>query len=190
MRDTDMADYSGLGLLVVDMQPAFLAACTSPSRVLSRVRFAIRAAELLGIQVFFSEQVPEKLGKTVEELLEFSDGPVFPKSAFSALRAPEIDSYLDEESFSHLLLTGIETPICIYQTALDALARDLQVTLLSDAIGQRRDQDVPQVLQTLREAGCNILPSETVFYSIIASSFHADFREFSDLVKEAQLTSA
>ncbi len=185
MQDPDLADYSGVGLLVVDMQPGFLDACDDPQRIIDRVRFAIRAAELLGIQVFFSEQAPEKLGNTIGELLEFSDGPVFPKTAFSALRATEMDAYLDEEAFSHLLICGIETPICIYQTALDALSRDIQVTLLSDAIGQRRPEDAPPIFTTLREAGCTILPSETVFYSILGDALHADFRPFTALVKEA-----
>lgn len=187
MQDPDLADYSGLGLLVVDMQPGFLDACQNPRAIINRVRFAVRAAELLGIQVFFTEQAPEKLGNTIGEILEFSDGPVFPKTAFSALRADEMDAYLDEEQFSHLLICGIETPICIYQTALDTLARDIQVTLLSDAIGQRRPEDVTPVLVTLREAGCTILPSESVFYSILGDALHADFRPFTALVKEAAM---
>ena len=59
---------------------------------------------------------------------------------------------LDQRQISHLLLCGIETPVCIYQTALDALRAGVQVTLLADAIGARRADDAAACLEALAAA--------------------------------------
>ena len=189
MENEELVDYSGIALLVLDMQPAFLDACSHPALLRNRVRFAVRAADLLGLEVIFTEQAPERIGRTIPELREFSDGPVFGKRSFSALRCPELNAFRESEGIHHLLITGIETPICVYQTAIDAIGMDIEVTVLSDAIGQRRDADRDPTLTVLREAGCHILPSEAVFYSILGSADHPDFRAFTDLVKEASALS-
>jgi nicotinamidase-related amidase len=84
-----------------------------------------------------------------------------------------------------LLLAGIETSICIYQTALHALGADIGVTLLSDCISERRLEDRTPVLEQLLSMDAHILPSETIFYSLLGSAEHPKFRELNDLVKEA-----
>lgn len=186
MEVDDLAD--GLVLLVIDMQASLLKSVDPDGILLKRVEFAVSVAKLLGIRVIFTEQVPEKLGPTVPALIEAAGGSdkalVFPKTAFNALGAPGIDRVFADLSDSHLLLAGIETPICIYQTALDGLARDFQITLLSDCLGARREDDVAPVMRVFAGAGGTILPSETVFYSILNDAGHPQFRALNELVKQ------
>ena len=172
-------------LLAVDLQPAFLAAIPGGERTLRRAAFAVSAAQGLGLPVAFTEQVPAKLGPTAPSLLALAPGaPVFAKETFSAL-ADEIirGALLEERRIGHLLLCGIETPICIHQTALDARRAGIEVTLLSDAIGARRTEDAEACLEALRSAGVHVIPSETVFYSLLGSARHPFFRDFTKLVK-------
>ena len=84
-----------------------------------------------------------------------------------------------------MLLAGIETSICIYQTALQALSANIGVTLLSDCISERRIEDRAPVLEQLLSMDAHVLPSETIFYSLLGSAEHPQFREFNKLVKEA-----
>lgn len=176
-----------LGLLLIDFQDVFLKEIPDRERLLKRSTFALKAAELLGVSVAVTEQIPEKLGATTEVLRSYWDvnTPVFDKSAFSAFDAEGLHRWIESNLIDHLLLAGIETSICIYQTALQALGADIGVTLLSDCISERRLEDRAPVLEQLLSMDAHILPSETIFYSLLGSAEHPHFREFNELVKEA-----
>ncbi|MGE9295414.1 MAG: isochorismatase family protein [Puniceicoccales bacterium] len=173
-----------VALLLVDLQPAFLDAIPGGVDALRRAEFAARVAPLLGISVAITEQVPEKLGTTAPSLLEAAPGaPVFAKTAFSALGAEGILDWLRERNVQHILIAGVESTICVYQTAVQAMAESLDVTILTDAVAERRNGDREPALATLRNAGAHILPSETIFYSLLGDATHPQFREFTKLVK-------
>lgn len=175
-----------VALLVLDMQAGFLKAVANGDLLLRRTAFAVEAAHLLGISVVFTEQVPEKLGATEESLLALCpQAKVFAKTAFSAFGAQGLKAHLREVGAEHLLIAGIETPICVYQSATEALREDFDVTLLSDVIGCRRPEDGAVALEALRQSGAHVLPAETVFYSILADAADPRFREFTKLVKSA-----
>lgn len=155
------------------------------SEAARRAQLAARAAQLLGIPVAITEHVPSKLGDTLPTVREAApEAQIFTKTAFSALAADGILDWLRERNVQHLLLTGLESSICIYQSAVQAMAEQFDVTLLSDAVTQRRDADRLDAFATLRNAGAHILPVETVFYSLFGDSAHPRFREFTQLVKE------
>lgn len=177
-------------LIVVDMQPGFLQAIPEHEALVRRTAFSIEGASLFGLRVLFTEQNPDKLGPTHPDLLracgaaEGEPGVVFPKMAFSALALEPLMDELHQHEVNHILLAGIEVPICIYQTALSAVDVDIQVTLLSDCIGGRRHRDFPSVLSTLESCGCYHLPSETVFYSLLKTAAHPAFKQMTRLVKK------
>jgi len=173
-------------LLVIDAQPPFLAAVAEGEAVRRRCRLAVASARLLGLPILFTEQVPAKLGGTDPELLAAAGEPAtFPKSAFSALAAEGLRERLAELGVDHLLLAGVEGPICVHQTAAAALGEGLGVTLLADAIGARRPGDQSVVLSALRHAGAHVLPVETVFYAMVGGADHPQFKAFTALVKSA-----
>lgn len=174
-----------LGLLVLDVQAAFLKAFQNPDLFLGRVKFCVETCNLFNLPAVFTEQRPEILGHTLEDLLTLSPGsPCISKTGFSAFAERALTEWLESHSIHHLLVIGLETPICVYQSALDALNQDLEITLLSDAVGGRRKDDAPPVFASLRIHGAHILPSETVFYSILKNSKHPLFREYTQLVKK------
>jgi nicotinamidase-related amidase len=174
-------------LLCLDLQPVFLRAVADGGQVLGRCRFAVAAARGLGIAVAFTEQAPAKLGATEPTLLALVEDPVVhEKESFSALAqgSPVRGRLLGGGSPGHLLLCGVETPICVYQTALDALHAGLAVTVLADCVGARREADARLCLEALARAGALVLPAETVFYSIIGGASHPFFRAYTELVKK------
>lgn len=177
-----------LGLLCIDLQEGFLKAIPDQELLIRRCRFALEAAALLGVRVAATEQLPEKLGPTATKLSDVwpQNTPVFPKSSFSALEAEGLHRWIEASQIEHLLLLGLEVPVCIYQTAVQALGDDLGVTLLSDCVGQRRPGDREAVFQQLLAMEAHILPAETIFYSLLGSAEHPHFRDFTKLVKAAQ----
>lgn len=174
-------------LLCVDMQPVFLKAIAEGERVHRRCEFALAAAAGIGVPVAFTEQVPQKLGPTSPALIaQALRAPVWGKNTFSALADEAIrDEIVRQRDVQHLLLCGIETPVCVYQTAIAALADGMQVTILSDAVGCRRPDDGETCLRALRHQGVNVLPSESVFYALLREVGHPFFRAYTQLVKAA-----
>lgn len=181
-----MSDSASLGaaLLCLDVQAPFLAALADGDALRRRCAFALAAARGLGLPVVFTEQVPDKLGPTVPELLELVPEPMrLPKTTFSALADEPIHDLVRQLDAEHLILCGLETPICVYQTAIDALNANLQVTVLSDAVGARRPADADVTLAALARAGVHVLPAETVFYALLHDATHPFFKTYTQLVK-------
>jgi nicotinamidase-related amidase len=176
---------SDLLLLCIDLQPVFLDAVPAGAATLRRCQLATAAAVGLGLPVAFTEQVPEKLGTTDVSLRALApSAPVWSKTSFSALADSAIrDALRTERPVDHLLICGLETAICVYQTAADALAENIQVTLLSDAVCGRRSDDSLAALTALTRLGAHVLPVETVFYSLLRDARHPYFRTFTSLVK-------
>jgi nicotinamidase-related amidase len=163
----------------------FIGAVDRGEQVQNRCAFAIAVAGRLSLPIMFTEQVPEKLGGTAASLLELAPtAAVYPKRSFSALADERIrTALLQETSTEHLLLCGIETSVCIYQTAIAALGHGLEVTILSDCVSARRTDDARVCLDALARAGAHILPSETVFYAVLNDVGHPFFKEYTQLVK-------
>lgn len=173
-------------LLCVDLQPVFLNAVANKDPFVRRCAFAIEAAKGLGLPVVFTEQVPQKLGTTEASLLALCDKPVqLGKTTFSALADHGIrDALLQTYGADHLLVIGLETPICVYQTAIDAIRSEIPVTLFADCLAARRPADAELALDALKRAGANVLPSETVFYSMLGDTHHPFFKGYTQLVKK------
>ena len=186
MPDSPFAVSEDALLLCVDMQPKFIAAVQHGFRVRKRCEFAVAAAVGIGMPVAFTEQVPQKLGRTAPELLELApQASIWGKNCFSALADEGIhDAVMRQRDVAHILLCGIETSVCIYQTAISAIAEGLQITVLSDAVGARREDDARTCLDALRREGVHVLPAETVFYSLLHDVSHPFFRGYTSLVKQ------
>jgi isochorismate hydrolase len=153
--------------------------------LLRRSCFAAEAASCLGVSIAVTEQLPEKLGSTTSALTAClpSHTPTFSKSTFSAWGAPGLNRWLESNQIDHLLIAGIESSVCVYQTAVQALGEHIGVTLLSDCISERRAEDRAPVLQQLLAMDAHILPSETIFYSLIGDAQQPNFKAFTQLVK-------
>jgi nicotinamidase-related amidase len=175
----------GALLLCVDVQPVFLGVMSAVDQLVRRVSFALEAAQGTGLPIVFTEQVPQKLGGTSPALLGLVPQPtVLGKTAFSALGDSGIRDALRQRAVRHLVICGLETPVCVYQTASDALAAGYAVTVLSDAVGSRREDDAQAVLAALRHAGVKVLPAETFFYALLGDARHPFFKTYTQLVKK------
>lgn len=174
-------------LLCIDMQPVFIKAMAGGERVLRRCEFAVAAAQGIGLPVLFTEQVPEKLGGTAASLRNLAlSAPALGKRTFSALADEGLrDAVLRDNEIEHLILCGIETPVCVYQTAIAAIAQGLEVTVLSDCVDARRPDDARVCLEALVKSGAHVLPAETVFYALLRDVGHPFFKAYTQLVKAA-----
>lgn len=185
MTDTPPSSPDHPLLLCIDLQPTLLNVIPGGAAILRRCCFAAEAAGIFALPLLFTEQAPAKLGPVAPELLARVARPVvLAKDEFSALANAAVQAAIRASGARHLILLGIETPVCVFQTARDALAAGLAVTLLSDCLGGRRSDDAAVALRHLERLGAELLPAETVLYAWLQSARHPGFRPLTRLVKK------
>ncbi len=174
-----------LGFLVLDMQERLLSQIPQHDLLLDRVAGMLEIASCLDIPTGVCEQVPEKLGLTHPTIRNAcaETAVFFEKKGFSALSASGMDTWLSGHQIQHLLIAGIETPICVYQSVLDAVHKQLDCTVLSDCVGEARSMDRDPVLQQFIAMEVPVLPAETIIYSLLGSAQHPKFSEVNQIVK-------
>ena len=178
-------ESAGLAGLILDAQPRLLGGIEGAESLIDSIKVFARSMKTLGVPLCVTEQVPEKLGPTEDGILEAcTDSPKFSKESFSAFGCPDFEEWISANEAEHLLLSGIETPICVYLTAVDAVRRGLTVTVLTDCVDCRRPEDGKWALRKLEKLGCHLLPLESLLYAMLKSARHKEFRSISALVKD------
>src|SRR5688500_6187242 len=136
MSPARIFDISKSALLVVDVQEAFRSPIPDFTLIASRISVAVRGFSVLGLPVLVTEQYPKGLGHTAEEIAFVlpDETEIFEKSAFSSCGAARFVERLRERSIEQVAVCGIETHICVNQTAHDLLNDGFQVHLLTDCV--------------------------------------------------------
>ncbi len=132
-------DRSQSVLLVIDLQESYRGKIANEARVLRATQRLLDAAGVLGIPVILTEQYPKGLGATQPEIATHlpPDTARFEKTTFSCLGAPGLQEHLRTLDRRQVLLAGIETHVCVSQTAHALLAGGWQVHLVRDAVSAR-----------------------------------------------------
>jgi nicotinamidase-related amidase len=171
------------GLLVIDVQEKLLPLIPDAKAVVRNAAFLVDAAKLLGMTVQATEQYPRGLGPTVPDLA--SRLPHRPeKTAFSSCAVAEVVETFHREARPKVVLAGLETHVCVLNTALDLLALDFRVYLAIDAVGARYRVDHDTALRRLERAGAVLTTSEGCVFEWVGGAGHPRFKDVSRLVQE------
>lgn len=170
----------GAALVVVDLQERLAAAMQERDGVVAAVVLLLRAARRLGVPVVATRQYPQGLGDLVPEVLvELGDELPVDKVAFSCMSEPAFRARLHEASRGQVVLAGMETHICVAQTALALLREGWQVFVVADGVCSRNPLDHQVALDRLRSAGATITTAEAVVYELLG---RAGTEEFADVL--------
>lgn len=170
-------------LLVIDVQEKLVPKIAGAAALIKNVAFLIDGARLLDVPVTGTEQYPKGLGPTVPELA--SRLPQRPdKVVFSCCAVPGLVEDMQRSARPKVVLAGIETHVCVMQTALDLLAQDFRVYIPVDAVGSRYAVDHEQALRRLEKAGAIITTSEATVFEWLGGADHPRFKQVSALVQE------
>ena len=167
-------------LCVIDVQERLLKAMPEADRVVERCRRLAEAARLLGVPGVLTEQYPQGLGPTPAVLTELLPPPAA-KLTFSCLAAPSFQAALSA-GITAVVLAGLETHVCVSQTAFDLLAIGLGVFVVIDAVTSRHPLDHEIALRRLEAAGAVLTTSEAVLFEWCRSAEHPQFQAVRRLV--------
>jgi nicotinamidase-related amidase len=172
-------------VVLIDVQPAFMAAIWEPERVVGRCRFLLEAAHALEVPVLATVQNHTRMGGLDESLATLlGQGPI-PKMAFSCWGAPEFRNRVEASGKSCVVLVGIETHICVSLTALDLVSNGYQVVVCPDAVSSRSVERHKLGMERMRDSGVAPSHSETLVYEWMGSAEHPKFKDVLNLVKES-----
>jgi len=164
-------------LLIVDVQEKLAPVINQRDQLISRMRWLGEIAKELSIPTVVTEQYPKGLGYTVNELSGvIENATVIEKMHFSSVQEPQFMEALDALNAKQVVLMGMEAHVCILQTAVDLQLRGLQVFVVDDAVGSRRDNDKQVALARLRTLGIQVITTEMAAYEWLHRSGTDQFR--------------
>jgi nicotinamidase-related amidase len=172
-------------LVVIDIQERLLVAIHEKERLVHNVRLLVRLANILGLPVLVSTQYAKGLGPTTPEITSLLPGvePI-DKLEFGCFGNGDFCSATTKLAGRNtLLLCGMETHICVMQTALGALAQGHNVHVAADAVGSRTELNWKLGLDRMKSAGAVISSTEMMIYELLGQSGTPAFKEMLQYLK-------
>ncbi len=176
-------------LLVIDIQERLASAMRRKpmERVQRNTGKLIEASQILDIPIFHSEQYPRGLGQTVEELriTLTQEGSVTytEKTRFSCCGEGSFEQGMRDSRKRQVVITGMETHVCVLQTALELDKLGYEVFVVEDAVTSRHKATHKNALQRMRQQGIVISNTESVLFEWLRDASHPHFKAISSLVK-------
>lgn len=184
MKHESLLRRKDTALVVVDIQEKLLPAMHGQDRILKYTQILISAAQTLQLPVIFTEQYPKGLGHALPALRELApQAPVIEKRHFSCARAEGFEAVLKETGASQVLLCGIETHVCVLQTAFDLSMGGRQVHIAADAVGSRDPENRDNALMRMRRGGIIISNAESALFELLDCAEGEEFKAVSRLVR-------
>lgn len=169
--------------LVIDVQEK-LVKMLGETNLVKNVSTLMKACEILNVDCIVTEQYPKGLGETISEIKDINkNAKYFEKVDFSAIRSEEILSEIKAKNKKQIFLCGIETHICVLQTAEDLLKEGFEVFLIEDACGSRKSLDYQSALNYAKQIGIKILTTEMAVFSLLKTSKNPNFKAVQALIK-------
>ena len=179
-----MLEVQNCCLIVVDVQGTLAQLMTDKDALFKNIQILIQAARILEIPILWCQQVPEALGPTLPEIAGLLAGTApIDKASFSCCGEEKFNAELNSLAREQVLLCGIETHVCIYQTAMDLMEGGLDVTILADAVSSRTARNREIAMTRLAGEGAHVSSTEMALFELLKTAKHPQFRQIAKLVK-------
>lgn len=179
-----MLQQDDTAIVLVDVQGKLARLMHDSEAFIHNIRVMLQAGQILGLPIVWAEQVPDKLGATVPEIAELlGDYQPIAKTSFSCGGSAECNSALEANGRKHILLMGIETHICVYQTSIDLLEQGKGVHVVTDAVASRLPDNKTIGLRRAAEAGAQLTSTEMCLFEMLKAAEGDAFRQITRLLK-------
>lgn len=174
-------------LVIVDVQEKLMPVIDGADDVIRNIERLVRGAKLFDLPVVLTEQYPKGLGHTVAAVRTafaetFGYEPI-EKATFSAFGAGEFVAALRLARRKQILIAGVETHVCVHQTANDLLGAGYEVTLIADAVSSRTAANRELAIRRMNADGVRLSSTEMALFELCGTSATAEFKDLSRLVK-------
>ncbi|KAF7301566.1 hypothetical protein MIND_00722100 [Mycena indigotica] len=189
-------DPSSTLILLCDLQERFRPAISGFDHVVATTNKVLKIAKVLGCEVLVTTQKTKALGPTDPAIALESLGPLhigtFDKTLFSMLTPEVLSQITTRPHIKNIVLIGIESHICILQTALSLLVhpKKYAVYVLADGVSSCNPAEVPIALAQMRASGAIVVSSESLGYQLVRDAAIPEFKAFGNIIKEEKETTS
>ena len=170
-------------VFIVDMQTELFKVMSRKEQLLQDVIKLLKGCSIFQLPTITTEQYPQGLGPTLPEIDSFLDETnIFPKLSFSGY-IPEVKAYLKEIGKKTVILFGLESHVCVFQTCRDLLKNNYQVFIPLECVSSRSPIHMHNALELMRSMGAWITNVETVLFDLLKTAQAPEFKSISSLVK-------
>lgn len=172
-------------LLVIDIQGKLASAVFQSDRIIRQTSKLIRACKILGLPVIYTEQYPKGLGCTIDEIkvLVGEEAP-YEKFSFSCCGNENFMKRLRLLGRNEILVAGMETHVCVYQTCVELLEFGYNVHLVTDAVSSRSEENRLLGIRCVEKAGADLTSTEMVIFELLRIAEGDTFKAISKIIKE------
>lgn len=172
-------------LMVIDIQGKLADMMYDRDRLFSSAATLVRGMKLMDIPIIWMEQLPDKLGPTIAPIsgLLAPDYSPISKHNFSCCREPDVMTALEGMGRQQVLLSGIESHICVYQTGVDLISRGYEVQVVTDAVSSRTAENRQLGIDGICRAGGGATGVEMIFFELLKAAGGDLFRQVVKLIK-------
>lgn len=171
-------------LVLIDIQGKLAQIVNESEFIINNIEKVTVGARLLELPIIWLEQYPQGLGPTVEQISQhLKDLTPIEKVTFSAYDTPEFVTQLEATGRRKVLIAGIESHICVYQTTAHLLANDYEVEVLADCISSRTDRNNQIGIQKMTQIGAKVTSVEMALLEMQQIAKGDTFKAISKLIK-------
>jgi len=170
-------------LLIIDIQGKLASLMHEKDGLFDNTVRILQAAEVLGMEVICTEQYPDGLGATVPQIAEHVNVEPISKLAFSCCGEEPFRDALRQTGRKQVLIAGIETHICVYQTTIDLLADGYEVYILTDAVSSRTEANRKLGLERMKDAGATMTGVEMALFEMLRVAKGDQFKQIARIVR-------
>jgi nicotinamidase-related amidase len=175
-------------LIIVDVQERLVPAIDKDlyERSLRNFKIVIETAGTLALPILLTEQYPKGLGRTVPTVLQALEGKshvLVEKVSFSCARDEGFLASVTRTGRRQIILIGMETHVCVYQTSLDLRNAGYEVFVLDDAVSSRFPHNYHSGINALRDAGVVVISTEAAVFQLMKVAATPEFKKISSLLR-------
>jgi nicotinamidase-related amidase len=170
--------------LLVDVQGKLAHSMHAREHLFNNLKKIVKGMRVLEVPIVWAEQNPKGLGPTVPEIAELlADVQPLPKYTFSCYKNKDIRQALEALNRPNVLVAGIETHVCVYQTIRDLTKAAYSVQLVADAVSSRTSENKQIGLEKCKSTGASITSVETVLFELLDVAEGERFKKILDIVR-------
>jgi len=171
-------------LVVVDVQEKLTNVMCEKESLRREFAKLIKGTLVLEVPIIVTEQNPKGLGPTISEIKALLPdvAPIY-KMAFSCFGEEEFPKRLKDLGRKQIILTGIETHVCVYQTAMDLIDAGYDVQVVADCVSSRTLANKEIALDKMKMAGIDITSAEIILFELLKTADSPKFREIASIIK-------
>ena len=181
-----LIDRNDSTLLLIDIQEKLIKKIFDFKSVIDHSKKVVDIFSLLKIPIIYSEQYPNGLGKTInslDEKLKKIKALKIEKTTFSCISNKDNNEIRVIFPKNQIIICGIETHICVLQTAVDLKNLGYQVFIVEDAVGSRNIRDKKQAIKRLLKYDVSSITLEMLIFELVRDYKHEHFKELSNIIK-------